>query len=119
MRKSSREASPATLVSTWTAGDDNITASLPGLPQQLDSTPLLVTVRDRAGQPVPVKAVTAILTMPSMSMPDNRIALASDKTGAYRGDVRFTMSGAWRVTLVVLDTQGHSAAYSMSSVEVE
>jgi uncharacterized protein with FMN-binding domain len=39
--------------------------------------------------------------MPSMSMPKNVTILHKVRDGVYQGDVRYTMSGKWNVSVTV------------------
>jgi len=70
----------------------------PAHPRQLDPTGLEVHLTDASGKPVSGAIITASLTMPTMDMGRNQVAL-SGAGGAYKGAGRFTMSGSWLVTI--------------------
>ena len=59
--------------------------------------PFRLLVRDAAGQAVTGARVSCDLTMPSMTMPENRPKV-TESGGAYGGELIFTCAmGAWRI----------------------
>lgn len=59
--------------------------------------PFRLVIRDAAGYPIEGAQVFCDLTMPAMSMPKNQPKV-TEKNGVYRGEMIFTMAGAWRAT---------------------
>ena len=82
----------------------------------LDPTALTVRIRDTAGKPASGAAVTAQLDMPAMPMGRNEVALHETRAGSYCGTGRFTMAGAWRVTVTA--AKGPNRAVRAFPVEV-
>jgi hypothetical protein len=59
--------------------------------------PFRLLVRDAAGQAVTGARVSCDMTMPSMTMPENRPKV-TERDGAYGGELIFTCAmGAWRI----------------------
>lgn len=71
----------------------------PRPPTSLDPTVLTVRVTDAAGKPVSGATVTINLDMPAMPMGRNEVKAGETRAGTYVGMGRFTMAGAWRVTV--------------------
>ena len=67
--------------------------------RSLDPTALTVRVTDAAGRPVRGAAVSLRLDMPTMPMGDNGVTTRETMAGTYTGTGRFTMAGAWHVTV--------------------
>jgi hypothetical protein len=65
----------------------------------LDPTQFSVRLRDLSGKPVSGAKIQITLAMPSMPMGDNTQTLRETRAGEYGGTGRFTMAGAWRVTV--------------------
>lgn len=82
----------------------------------LDPTALTVRVTDAAGKPVSGAAVALRLDMPAMPMGDNAVTARETTAGAYAGTGRFTMAGAWRVTVTAV--KGPERATQAFPVEV-
>lgn len=74
-------------------------ALAPQPPQALDPVMLTAHVAGRRGVPALRARVTADLSMPGMEMPANVVTLAPSASGGYVGTARFTMPGAWLVTI--------------------
>jgi len=82
----------------------------------LDPTVLTVRVTDVAGKSVSGAAVTLRLDMPAMPMGDNVVTTHRTTAGTYAGTGRFTMAGAWRVTVTA--SKGLERATRAFPVEV-
>jgi hypothetical protein len=68
--------------------------------------PFRLLIRDAAGQPVTGARVSCDLTMPSMTMPENRPKVA-ERDGAYGGELIFTCAmGAWRIQCLAEKSDG-------------
>jgi len=74
----------------------------------LDPTALSVRITDAAGKPVRGAAVTLRLDMPAMAMGDNRVTAHETTAGVYVGMGRFTMAGAWCVTVTAVKEPGRA-----------
>ncbi len=71
----------------------------PQPPPALDPVTLTAHVAGRHSVPLSGARVTADLSMPGMTMPANTVTLTPTAPGVYVGTARFTMPGAWRVTV--------------------
>ncbi len=80
----------------------------PRPPTSLDPTTFTVQVTDAAGKPVSGATATAWLFMPGMDMGDDTVTLREKANGTYAGTGRFTMAGAWRVTVSVSKGADHA-----------
>jgi len=68
--------------------------------------PFRLLIRDAAGRPLTGAKVSCDMTMPSMSMPENRPKV-TERDGAYAGEMIFTCAmGAWRIDCLAEDTDG-------------
>jgi len=105
------------LFAQWVTNSANTTMTLPASIRQLDSCPVTVTVNSAKGSPVHGAKVAIDLTMPSMSMPDNRVVLKETNKGVYSGTCRFTMAGGWKVR-VMLDNPTYNTDDSWLQVNV-
>lgn len=74
----------------------------PRLPASLDPTVLTVRVTDAGKKPVRGAIVTLQLDMPAMPMGRNEVMARETQAGTYVGTGRFTMAGAWRVTVTAV-----------------
>ena len=83
----------------------------------LDPTTLTVRITDAAGKPVSGVSAAAHLDMPTMPMGQNEVALDERRPGWYLGSGRFTMAGAWRVTVTA--SKGPERAAQAFPVEVK
>jgi len=84
------------------ARNPNLTLELDVAPRpatSLDPTRLTVRVTDAAGKSVSGADVTLRLDMPAMPMGENAVRTRETTAGTYAGMGRFTMAGAWRVTV--------------------
>lgn len=71
----------------------------PARPRSLDPTRFTVRAVDAAGRPETGARVTVDLTMPSMDMGKNTVAVTETAPGIYAGTGRLTMAGEWRATV--------------------
>ena len=68
--------------------------------------PFRLLISDAAGKPVTGARVSCDLTMPSMSMPENRPQM-TERDGAYTGEMVLTCTmGDWRATCTAEDAKG-------------
>jgi hypothetical protein len=68
--------------------------------------PFRLLISDAAGKPVTGARVSCDLTMPSMSMPENRPQM-TERDGAYTGEMVLTCTmGDWRATCSAEDAKG-------------
>lgn len=81
----------------------------------LDPTRLTVRITDAAGKPVREADVALRLDMPAMPMGRNEIKARETQAGIYAGTGRFTMAGAWRVTVTAV--KGPQRATQAFSIE--
>lgn len=64
--------------------------------------PFRLIVKDAKGEPVVGAKVSCEMTMPSMSMPENRPKV-TERDGFYDGELMFTCAqGAWRISCDVV-----------------
>ena len=72
----------------------------------MTALPFRLLIKDAAGKPLTGAKVDCSLTMPSMSMPENRPKLI-ERDGAYAGEMVLTCTmGDWRATCSREDTKG-------------
>ena len=72
----------------------------------MTAIPFRLLVRDAAGQAVTGARVSCDLTMPSMTMPENRPKV-TERDGAYGGELIFTCAmGAWRIQCLAEKSDG-------------
>ncbi|MCM2265986.1 MAG: FixH family protein [Desulfuromonadales bacterium] len=63
----------------------------------MTAIPFRITIRDAAGRPLTGAKVSCEMTMPSMTMPENRPRV-TERDGVYGGELVFTCAlGAWRI----------------------
>lgn len=68
--------------------------------------PFRLHIRDAAGRPLSGARVSCDMTMPSMTMPENRPKVM-EQDGVYGGELIFTCAmGAWRISCVAEQTDG-------------
>lgn len=87
----------------------------PRLPKSLDPTALTVRVTDAGGKAVSGATVFLHLDMPAMAMGRNEVKARETQAGVYVGTGRFTMAGAWRVTVTA--SKGSERATQVFSVK--
>ncbi|MEK7432824.1 MAG: FixH family protein [Cyanobacteriota bacterium] len=61
-----------------------------------------IKIVDKNKKPLEKALVTLDLTMPSMSMPENKVKLKETEKGIYSGEIIFTMGGDWRINTDIL-----------------
>lgn len=94
----------------------NLTLEMtPRLPRSLDPTALAVQISDRVQKPVSGATVLLHLDMPAMAMGQNEVRARETQVGRYVGTGRFTMAGAWRVTVTA--SKGSERATQVFSVK--
>jgi YtkA-like len=72
----------------------------------MTAIPFRLLIRDAAGQPVTGARVSCDLTMPSMTMPENRPQV-TERDGGYGGELIFTCAmGAWRIQCLAEQNDG-------------
>lgn len=71
----------------------------PASPKELDPASFTVSLMDGDKRPVLGAQVVAALDMPTMEMDTTTVAFQDRGDGTYRGTGRFSMAGAWRVTV--------------------
>lgn len=72
----------------------------------MTAIPFRLTIRDATGRPVTGAKVNCDLTMPAMTMPENRPQVA-ERDGGYRGELVFTCAmGAWRISCLAEKADG-------------
>ena len=59
---------------------------------------MALRLADRTDKPIRGAKVQLVLTMPSMPMPPNVVALHETDPGHYQGNGTFTMAGHWMVS---------------------
>ena len=65
----------------------------------MTTIPFRLTLRDANGQPLTGASVLCDMTMPAMTMPENRPQVTEREGGTYAGELIFTCAqGAWRIT---------------------
>jgi hypothetical protein len=82
----------------------------------LDPTIFNVRLHDASGKPVSGAKVQISLAMPAMPMGDNTQTLRETREGEYGGTGRFTMAGAWRVTVTAASGSEQTAQTFPQSV---
>lgn len=92
-------------------------ATMPRLPRSLDPAALVVRVTNRMGKPVSGAKVIVSLAMPTMDMGENKVTMNEGAEGTYAGTGRFTMAGAWRVTVSV--SEGADSATQAFPLQVQ
>lgn len=72
----------------------------------MTTIPFRLLITDAAGRPLIGARVRCDMTMPSMTMPENRPKVA-EQDGAYGGELIFTCAmGAWRIACVAEKPDG-------------
>ena len=72
----------------------------------MTAIPFRLLIRDAAGHAVTGARVSCDLTMPSMTMPENRPKV-TERDGAYGGELIFTCAmGAWRIRCLAEHSDG-------------
>ena len=93
----------------------NLTLEMtPRPPRSLDPTALTVRVMDARTKAVGGATVLLHLDMPAMAMGQNEVKARETQAGVYVGTGRFTMAGAWRVTVTA--SKGSERAAQVFSV---
>lgn len=65
--------------------------------KKLDPVEFKLKLSDDKGNKIDKAVVTIDLTMPGMTMPQNKILLKEKEIGTYTGTALFTMKGKWRL----------------------
>ena len=73
----------------------------------MQPTPFTLTIKDRTGGPVHGLSITSDMTMPAMAMPPNNPKVIAADQG-YRGEMIFTMAGAWQAEFICRPAEGDS-----------
>jgi hypothetical protein len=72
----------------------------------MTAIPFRLIIRDAAGQAVTGARVSCDMTMPSMTMPENRPKV-TERDGTYGGELIFTCAmGAWRIQCLAGQSDG-------------
>jgi nitrogen fixation protein FixH len=72
----------------------------------MTAIPFRLTINDAGGKPLTRAKVSCDLSMPSMSMPENRLKVV-ERDGAYAGEMILTCTmGDWRMTCNAEDGKG-------------
>jgi hypothetical protein len=83
--------------------------------------PFRLLIKDANGQPLTGAQVTCDMTMPSMTMPENRPKV-TEQNGIYTGEMIFTCAmGAWRVACTAVSGEGSSRTmiFDIESVKMK
>ncbi|NJC87638.1 MAG: hypothetical protein FIB02_03760 [Desulfuromonas sp.] len=84
----------------------------------MTAIPFRLTIRDAAGRPLTGARVSCDMTMPSMTMPENRPKV-TERDGAYGGELIFTCAmGAWRIGCLAEKTDGSRQAMTFDIEKV-
>jgi hypothetical protein len=81
-------------------------------PEPRSRSEFLITVTDKAGDPVSGAQVQLDMTMPAMPMPPNRPEAVEKAPGQYATPVTFTMAGEWQALITVKTPQGEDISVS-------
>lgn len=74
----------------------------------MTAIPFRLFINDATGRPLPGARVRCDMTMPSMTMPENRPKV-TERNGAYGGEMIFTCAmGAWRIACTAENPDGTS-----------
>lgn len=84
----------------------------------MTAIPFRITIRDAAGRPLTGAKVSCDMTMPSMTMPENRPRV-TERDGAYGGELVFTCAmGAWRINCLAEKAEGSRQAMTFDIEKV-
>lgn len=81
-------------------------------PEPRSRSEILITITDKAGEPVTGAQVELDMTMPAMPMPPNRPEAVEKAPGQYATPVTFTMAGEWQAHIAVTTSQGEEISVS-------
>lgn len=83
--------------------------------------PFRLLIKDANGRPLTGAQVTCDMTMPSMTMPENRPRV-TEQDGVYTGEMIFTCAmGAWRITCTAIsaDNSSRTVTFDIESVKMK
>jgi len=84
----------------------------------MTAIPFRLKISDPAGGPVTGAQVRCDMTMPSMTMPENRPRV-TERDGAYGGELVFTCAmGAWRISCIAEKSDGSSQSMTFDIDQV-
>lgn len=80
----------------------------------MTAIPFRLLINDATGRPLLGASVRCDMTMPSMTMPENRPKV-TERDGAYGGELIFTCAmGAWRIACTAEQPDGTSQAMTFN-----
>lgn len=84
----------------------------------MTAIPFRITIRDAAGRLLTGAKVSCDMTMPSMTMPENRPRV-TERDGAYGGELVFTCAmGGWRISCLAENADGSRQAMTFDIAKV-
>jgi hypothetical protein len=84
------------------SGDMIVSLALSPYPPSVgQSSAFDITVTDFNGKAIDDASISLDLTMPSMWMPPNQLAMQFVSDGKYHAEGQFTMRGGWRIEVVI------------------